>query len=367
MDLTALTEGEVVELVLVSQRVAAIAQAVHTAAVARLDVTKAFEADGARSAASWVAWKCGTSGAEAHATARCGRELRSMPGTEAAFLDGLITTDHVRLLARAQKLAPDAFAEHEAHLVGLSQQLRYRQFETAIRYWCHRAARDEVEHEARHRYEGRRAHCSETFEAMVAVDAMLDAVGGAIFSGELRRLEQQLFDEDWAEARARLGDAALPADLCRTAAQRRADAMVEMARRSAARAAGAKDARPLLTVLVGEQALDRICELSNGTVVTPGVVLPLLCEADVERVVFDGPSRVLDVGVRQRLFTGATRRAVEVRDRSCVHPSCDVPAERTQIDHVEPYEDGGLTIQANGVCRCPFHHRLRHRRGSPPS
>ena len=56
MDLTALTDGEVVELVLVSQQVAAIARAVHTAAVARLDVTKAFEADGARSAASWAAW-----------------------------------------------------------------------------------------------------------------------------------------------------------------------------------------------------------------------------------------------------------------------------------------------------------------------
>ena len=143
--------------------------------------------------------------------------------------------------------------------------------------------------------------------------------------------------------------------------------MVEMARRSAAKDPAAKDARPLLTVLLGEKALDRICGFSNGTVLTPGEVLPLLCDADVERVVFDGPSRVLDVGVRQRLFVGATRRAVEVRDRACVHPSCDAAAEECQIDHVEEYEDGGLTVQDNGVCRCPFHHRLRHRRGSPPS
>ena len=117
----------------------------------------------------------------------------------------------------------------------------------------------------------------------------------------------------------------------------------------------------LLSVLAGEGTLARICELSNGTVVTPGEVLPVLHHADVERIVFDGPSRVLDVGERQRLFVGATRRAVEVRDRTCVHPSCDVPAERCQIDHIVPFPAGGPTTQDNGRCQCPYHHRHRHR------
>ena len=114
-------------------------------------------------------------------------------------------------------------------------------------------------------------------------------------------------------------------------------------------------------MLAGDDSLANICELSTGTVLTPGQVLPLLNDCDIERVVFDGPSRVIDVGVRRRFFAGATRRAVEVRDRTCSHPSCDVPAELCQIDHITPAERGGLTTQANGRAACGTHNRWYYR------
>ena len=89
-------------------------------------------------------------------------------------------------------------------------------------------------------------------------------------------------------------------------------------------------------------------------------MFPLLAEADIERIVFGAPSRVIDVGVRERFFTGALRRAIEARDRHCQHPSgCDVPAEDCQIDHVVPYAAGGLTVQSNGRCYCAGHNRDR--------
>ncbi len=92
-----------------------------------------------------------------------------------------------------------------------------------------------------------------------------------------------------------------------------------------------------------------------------------LADADIERIVFEGPSRVIDVGVRRRFFTGALRRAIEVRDRHCTHPSgCDVPAEQCEIDHIEPYSRGGLTTQANGRCRCSVHNRQRSNRPDAP-
>ena len=115
-------------------------------------------------------------------------------------------------------------------------------------------------------------------------------------------------------------------------------------------------------MLVGYEAFLRVCELANRTVVSPGSLVPYLDEAWMERVVFDGPSRVIDVGVRQRLFAGATRRAVQVRDRECFHDTCDIPAEACDIDHVEPWAAGGLTTQANGRPACGFHNRARHRR-----
>lgn len=138
-----------------------------------------------------------------------------------------------------------------------------------------------------------------------------------------------------------------------------------MAERSAAKPSDATEARVLLHVLAGDQSVARMCELSNGQVVTTGQVVPLLDRADVERVIFDGPSKVIDVGVRKRLFTGATRTAVQMRDRHCFHPSCDVPAQRCEVDHIKPYEDGGLTVQVNGQCGCKFHHRWKHRQPPP--
>jgi hypothetical protein len=219
-DLTRLTAGEVADLVVASQRLAAAADAVHVAAVARLQVTRSFEDDGARSAAAWVGWKCRVPSGRAHAVARCGRQLRAMPIAEEAFIAGDITVDHVRVLDRAQETAPEVFPEHEAHLVDLARTLRFRQLETVIRYWCHRAAPDGVERDALARYRGRHAHCSSTWEGMVAVDGMLDAIGGEVFGRELARLEEELFDADWAEARERLGDRATKDDLARTAPQR---------------------------------------------------------------------------------------------------------------------------------------------------
>jgi hypothetical protein len=235
-----------------------------------------------------------------------------------------------------------------------------------VRYWEQLHDPDGVEWDARRRYESRRAHCSTTFKGMVALDALFDPISGAIFQRELERLEQIELEADWADARARLGDAARATDLARTAPQRRADALLQMAKRSAAKPADAKEARVLLSVLAGDATVARICELSNGTVVTPGEVLPLLDGAELERIVFGAPSRVLDVGAKQRLFVGATRRAVEVRDRQCCHPSCEAGADRCQVHHIIPFEDGGPTTQDNGRCECPFHHRRHHRPKGPP-
>ena len=100
--------------------------------------------------------------------------------------------------------------------------------------------------------------------------------------------------------------------------------------------------------------------------VAPGDLARWLGEAWVERVVFDGPGRVKDVGVRRRIFNGATRRAVELRDRQCFHDLCDVPAEDCEVDHVLPYAAGGPTTEENGRAACGFHNRQRHRPRPPP-
>jgi hypothetical protein len=143
------------------------------------------------------------------------------------------------------------------------------------------------------------------------------------------------------------------------------DALVEMARRALTAPKLGKRPRPLVSVLVGyETFAGRICELADGTVIAPGTVASLLDEALIERVVFDGPSRVIDLG-HARSFTGAARRALEVRDRHCGHRGCDVPAERCQGDHIHPWSTGGATTIDNGQLRCGPHNRWSHQHPHP--
>jgi hypothetical protein len=104
----------------------------------------------------------------------------------------------------------------------------------------------------------------------------------------------------------------------------------------------------------------RLCELADGTVITPGEALAVLQLGDIERAVHEAPDRVR-VSERTRLFRGAERRAVEIRDRYCTYPGCHVPAESCDVDHVIPYADGGPTTQENGRLRCTRHHPGRRR------
>ncbi len=343
--------------------------AVTTRAVAGFDAGRSWEDDGARTASSWVSWRCHVPLASARRRVQLGRALRHMPAVDAAWLAGDIGIAHVGVLASARTPATaEYFERDEAMLVGQAGDLRYHHFVRTLAYWCQRADPDGTEKSAQARHEERSLRLSATFGGSWALNGLFDPINGTIVADVLNKLEDELFEADWAEARERVGDGVRVSDLARTPTQRGADAMVEMARRAMATPAGSRLPEPLFTVLVGyETFAGRICELAKGTVVAPGALVGWLERAWVERVVFDGPSRVSDVGARQRLFTGATRRGVEVRDRECFHESCAAPAPDCEIDHVVPWSEGGPTTQANGRVACGFHNRERHKPRPPPA
>ena len=339
-------------------------EAVATKATAAFDASHAWDEDRARSAAGWLAATTHVPKALAQRRVRLGRDLRVMDVIEQAWLAGDIAEPQVNLLCRARTPGrAETFARDEELLVSHAKNLTYGQFTRALAYWCYRADPDGSEHEAEDDVAARELYLSDGFRGRKEMKGTFDPIGGSIVSDELARIEEELFAADWAEARERVGAGVCGADLTRTPAQRRADALVEMARRSGAVPEGARLPEPLFNVFVDyETFAGRICELANGVAVTPGSLLRYLDEAWIERVVFGSPSRVIDIGQRRRLFTGATRRAVQVRDRECFHPFCDIAATDCQIDHIEPYSAGGLTTQDNGRAACGFHNRDRHRR-----
>ena len=93
---------------------------------------------------------------------------------------------------------------------------------------------------------------------------------------------------------------------------------------------------PLFTIVCGlETSTGPILELWNRTVITPRLAASWLTDADFERIVFDTPSTGRRRQGTRRFFRGALRRAIEVRDRTCYHWTCDEAPRRPQIDHID--------------------------------
>ncbi|WP_283133435.1 HNH endonuclease signature motif containing protein [Rhizohabitans arisaemae] len=65
----------------------------------------------------------------------------------------------------------------------------------------------------------------------------------------------------------------------------------------------------------------------------------------------------------RRLPGAALRRYVQVRDRVCTAPGCQVPASRTDQDHIREWGKDGPTVAANLHSVCRHDHRLRHEGG----
>jgi len=321
-----------------------------------------WQTSGAKAAKNWVIKKTRMSGKEVTRQVVRGRELRHLPLFAASWTAGKISGAHMDVVSKLRRPKTKAFLKRdEEMLVTEAERLTFRQFVRFCQYWDQLADPDGVEQAALEREARRDVWLDESFEGTYLGGMTMTSVGGLIVRNELNRLEQELFEEDWAKTKETLGREPLGDEIIRTIHQRRHDALVQMAIRSATAPADGHAPAPLFNVLVDFHTLQgRVCELAQGTVVTPGSLLPWLERADFERATFDPPNRV-DIGVKQRLFTGATRRAIAIRDRECQHEFCEESPDRCECDHILEFSKGGLTTQENGRLLCPFHNRLRNR------
>ena len=341
-------------------------EALVAGAAAAFDTSREWSVDGARSAGGWLAVKTHLARSQVDGHLLLGRAVRDLPHTKDAFRSGSIGACHVRVLSGLRnERTEQLLARDEEMLVGHARTLRFGQFCRAAAYWKMRADPDGTEEDDDSRRDRRDVYLVESFQGMYLGRITLDPINGAIVHAELERRERALFEEDWAEAKERLGRDPAHHELRRTSAQLCADALVEMAIRSSSADAAGRRPAPLFSVLVGYESLHgAICELASGQVLSPRTLLPWLSEAYFERVVFAPGARV-EVSETARVFTGATRRAIELRDRECYHPLCDVTARRCQVDHIVPFAVGGLTTQENGRLACGFHNRARNPRPPP--
>ena len=237
-----------------------------------------------------------------------------MPTAAAAFAAGDISADHIDVLAGARAGREELFARDEELLVGQARAMRFAQFHKALTYWRHRA-------DAETGRDGTEPVTTPSLTLtpvgdVVAIDGQLDPIGGAIVTKALDTIADELAKQHPDKSRAEL----------------RALALVEMARR--AMATTGRPARILLQIICGVDEFTRLCELSNGTVIRPGQIVPYLDAIDIRTLIFDTPTRAIGTS-SQRTFTGALRGAIQARDRHCQHPSgCDEPIDNCDVDHI---------------------------------
>jgi hypothetical protein len=355
LDPSDLPTAELAELALDLQRQRHRLAGIAAQVLGRWQSSGIWAFDGSRTAAAHLARETRSS------TAACRQELRrataaaAMPAVAKAVIDGGLAIEHLDLFAATR--TPSRTEAMEKDLVSLVESCRSLNFADARRtlaYWATKvdASAGGSHDEASSDDDQARVYLSETYGGTYVLNGTLDPLSGGILAAELARLEQLIAAKDLADGKVR------------TPAQRRAEALREMAQRSAHLPPDGRTARPLFTVLLGEDSLRHLCELAEGTVLRPGQLLPWLTTADLETVLFDGPHTVVSVS-RRRRFTGAVRRAIEVRDRRCTHPSdCDVPAHRCDVDHIIPHSEHGPTSQFNGRLQCPTHNRNAARHAS---
>jgi hypothetical protein len=209
---------------------------------------------------------------------------------------------------------------------------------------------------------------SQTFQGRWVLDGELDPVSGA----ELDEAIQAYVD-------ARFREGTWSKDDGRTAAWRRAHALVELVLRGSSASSRQGDPRPSVAVRIDPatlaglpagtlaEGLERECCLDDGTPVDARSIERLLCTARIQalwtRVRHDGTIETLGVTDLLRDATRAQRRALKQRDGRCVFPGCGAPAEWCDAHHLIPNEDLGPTLLHNLVLLCRFHHHLVHEGG----
>jgi hypothetical protein len=71
---------------------------------------------------------------------------------------------------------------------------------------------------------------------------------------------------------------------------------------------------------------------------------------------------VIDMGRRQRLFTGAAREAAMLLVLRCDHPGCELPADWCDVDLAVVWATGGTTDQTNSGIECNTHNTTKTKR-----
>jgi Domain of unknown function (DUF222)/HNH endonuclease len=349
----------------------------------------------AGSTAGWLRGRLRMGAGAASGLVRTARALFRGPltATGEALAEGAISAAHAHVLAAGTHDLPvHAAAEAEPVLMEAARRLDPPRLRRVVTHLRQVADPDGADHRAERQYQRRGLWLSPTIDGMVALEGLLEPEAGQTLLAALEPLARPTNADD-----------------LRSASQRRADALTELARRTLenGQLPQTGGVRPQLMVTVDLDSLLGPAGLGGeaGWVgpLDPETCRRLACDGAVTRVVVtrhrtdhgsDGrdrhddpsgdtslaarlrtamtllppilggaPTQPLEVGRTSRVVQPAQRAALAVRDNGCVFPGCQRPQAWCEAHHLRHWLHGGPTDLANLALVCRAHHRAIHEGG----
>jgi Domain of unknown function (DUF222)/HNH endonuclease len=308
--------------------------------VSELDRDELCGATGARSVAALVAWKIGSSSANAHTITTVARRLAEFPRCAQGMREGRLSLDQVGVIAAR------AGAGSDEHYAQLARVATVNQLRTAVKL----EPRPEPDAGPPPQPSITKT-CGEEFSCWRIKLPHLDA---AKFEEALAAHRDALIAQ-WKHDRGNgqgASDIAPPLPGTIEAFMRLIEAGWDA--QAARRPHGQHT-----TVVVHLDVAQRAAALHLGPLLTDAERRYLTCDATCE-VWFERDGEVIGAGRATRQINRRLRRALEHRQPTCAVPGCGV-TRGLHAHHIRHWEDGGPTELANLVLVCPYHHRLHHR------
>ncbi|MEO8743674.1 MAG: DUF222 domain-containing protein [Candidatus Dormiibacterota bacterium] len=309
---------------------------------------------GFSTAVGWLSHACGMSRNSLSDRLCVGKHLEDLPRLAAAVGSGEISYQlasvlcHLREQLSADKR--DLFVEEE--MLEHARRSSVHDLRMLCRGAFHAVDPEAFYKEAEEDFTCRKLHISQLADGMHLIDGLLDPVGGAALKAAIDSLAKRLGPDDE-----------------RTAAQRRADCMVELVHHAMDQGTLPRrnGVRPHITMTTTLEGLkDELgvppAELELSIPVSTRTLERVACDCTMSRVLL-ADSVVTDVGQATRTISPATRRGLHARDRGCRFPGCERPVNWTSGHHIEFWSRGGPTRLTNLLSLCYFHHRLVHEGG----
>jgi hypothetical protein len=315
---------------------------------AEFAASNAWDEDGSVSAIDWIRFTCHmTAGAAANAIA-VGEALPRLPESHQAVVDGEIGFAHLAVMARTAEAIGERF--DEKLLVEKAKENSPGKFF----YICHHArhAADPKAYAAEQagQVQQRRLKLSTWMDGSLLISGQLDPIGGAAVLTAFAPLARRSGAHDDRDQEQRNADAlveicmhSLDSGLIPQRASQRTHLQVTTSLETLMALPGAPAADMELSLPISSKTVER-----------------LACDCSVTRILLDSESMVIDVGRAKRTISGPQRKALNVRDKHCVWPGCERPANWTEGHHLVHWLHGGGGDLPNLALLCHRHHWLVH-------